>query len=132
MSDGTSTALPGELGLLNVTSTTNATAKVALDASASPGSRSVLVTTGGHESLATFVVPPHNSGPVAQAGVQGYVAVGATVYLDGSGSTLRTTTSNTAEFRTDQASLLRRVSHSIGSSSVRRKAARLLSLTKIA
>ena len=94
--DGTSTGLAGDVGLVQVNSPTSATAQITLDTSAAPGPRTIIVTTGGHQSAATFVVPPHTTGPVANVQTLGFVSVGTSVYLDGSGSTVGGVAKNAA------------------------------------
>jgi len=76
----------GAVGTVSVTSPTTATAQISIDASAAPGTRDVTVTTGNE----TIVLAKGFSVldvPVANAGLPQTVSVGATVQLDGSGST---------------------------------------------
>ncbi|HXZ78753.1 MAG TPA: PKD domain-containing protein, partial [Terriglobales bacterium] len=85
---GTTVASGADAAFTNVTvnSPSSATAQVAISANAAPGPRFIVVATGGHNSAATFFVT--NPGlPAANAGPNQQVAVGATVHLDGSGST---------------------------------------------
>jgi hypothetical protein len=76
----------GAAGPVTVTNATTATAQIAIDASAAPGARDVVVTTGSE----TIVLAKGFSVldvPVANAGSPQTVFAGATVQLDGSGST---------------------------------------------
>jgi len=85
---GTTVASGADAAFTNVTvnSPSSATAQVAISANAAAGPRFIVVATGGHNSAATFFVT--NPGvPVANAGPNQQVVVGATVHLDGSGST---------------------------------------------
>ena len=71
---------------LSVTNSTSATVGIQVK-SAAAGPRQVTVSTNGHTSTATFFVHASN-GPQANAGTAQVVAVGATVHLDGSGTTV--------------------------------------------
>ena len=75
----------GTAGTVTVSSTTAATAQIAIDTSATPGARDVVVTTGSETTVLANGFSVQDV-PTANAGTPQTVNAGATVQLDGSAS----------------------------------------------